>query len=82
MLPPCLGFINGQEPSEFCCSSVRNLKDMGKTKDDRVAMCNCVKQVTRIITYDPKRITLLPKKCGVDSTFPPIDKEYNCKDVK
>ncbi|PWA45573.1 non-specific lipid-transfer protein [Artemisia annua] len=80
MLPPCWGFITGQDPSEFCCSSIKNLEDMGKTKEDRVAMCNCVKQVSRIVSYDPKRITVLPKKCGLDSTFPPIDQEYDCKE--
>lgn len=78
MLAPCFGYINGQEPSRMCCSSVENLQKMGKTKDDRVAMCNCVKQVTRLINYDPKRITLLPKKCGVSLTFPPVDKNYDC----
>lgn len=79
LLSPCLGFINGQEPSSFCCSSVENLKDMGKTKDDRVAICDCVKQTIGLINYDPKRIPLLPKKCGVDSSFPPVDSSFDCK---
>ncbi|KAJ0439383.1 putative plant non-specific lipid-transfer protein/Par allergen [Helianthus annuus] len=78
MLAPCIGFMNGQEPSNLCCMSVENLTIMGKTKDDRVAMCECIKQVARLINYDPKRLPLLPKKCRVNSFFPPIDSEYDC----
>lgn len=78
MLSPCLGFMIGQEPSVLCCMSVENINVLGRTKDDRVAMCECFKQVARVITYDAKRLPLLPKKCGVNSSFPPIDKEYDC----
>ncbi|KAI3743974.1 hypothetical protein L1987_57046 [Smallanthus sonchifolius] len=78
MLAPCLGFINGQEPSNLCCMSVENINIMGRTKDDRVAICECVKQVARLITFDPHRIPLLPKKCRVNSSFPPVDKDYDC----
>ncbi|KAI3818508.1 hypothetical protein L1987_12317 [Smallanthus sonchifolius] len=78
IMAPCTGFLRGQEPSGLCCSSVKKLNDMQKTKEDRVAICNCIKQVTRTIPYDPNRIPLLSKKCGIDATFPPIDKNYNC----
>ncbi|KAI3719535.1 hypothetical protein L6452_20437 [Arctium lappa] len=81
MLAPCLGYINGQEPSSLCCSAVESIKAMEKTKSDRVAICNCVKQATKMITYNPKRLPLLPKKCGVDLKFPPIGHDYDCKKV-
>lgn len=78
MLAPCYGFVNGQEPSRLCCLSVENLNIMGKTKDDRVTICECVKQVAKLIPYDPTRLPLLPKKCRVNSSFPPVDKEFDC----
>ncbi|KAI3764357.1 hypothetical protein L2E82_14364 [Cichorium intybus] len=82
-LTSCLGFINGHEPTNSCCTSVKSLTGMGKTRDDRVAICNCVKQVMkRLNNYDPKRITLLPKKCGVSLKFPPIDQDYDCKKME
>nr|XP_043625800.1 non-specific lipid-transfer protein-like [Erigeron canadensis] len=82
MLPSCLGFIEGLEPSGMCCSTVKYLKDLGKTKNDRVAICECLKQATRMISYDPKRIPLLSKKCGVHSKLPPVDKDYDCSRVR
>ncbi|KAK1412202.1 hypothetical protein QVD17_33241 [Tagetes erecta] len=78
MVAPCTGYLSGQEPSNLCCSTVKKLNDMQKNKEDRVAICNCVKQVTKTITYDPKRFPLLAKKCGINGIFPPIDKKYNC----
>ncbi|KAL7604807.1 non-specific lipid-transfer protein [Lactuca sativa] len=82
-LTSCLSFINGHEPTNSCCSSVKGLTAMGKTKNDRVAICNCVKQVMkRLNNYDPKRITLLPKKCHVGLKFPPINQDYDCKKVE
>uniref|UniRef100_A0A251RTG5 Non-specific lipid-transfer protein n=1 Tax=Helianthus annuus TaxID=4232 RepID=A0A251RTG5_HELAN len=82
ILAPCTGFLNGQEPTSLCCSSVKKLHDAGKTKNDRVAICNCIKQVTKSIPYDAKRIPLMSTKCGVKPEFPPIDKNYNCAAVK
>ncbi|KAM0017098.1 putative plant non-specific lipid-transfer protein/Par allergen [Helianthus debilis subsp. tardiflorus] len=78
ILAPCTGFLNGQEPTSLCCSSVKKLHDSGKNRNDRVAICNCIKQVTKSIPYDSKRIPLMSKKCGVKPEFPPIDKNYNC----
>ncbi|KAL8268569.1 hypothetical protein R6Q59_002367 [Mikania micrantha] len=82
LLAPCIGFIMGQEPSSWCCMSVENINILGKTKDDRVAICECVKEVARLITFDAKRLPLLPRKCRVNSSFPPVDKDYNCARVR
>ncbi|KAL4586149.1 hypothetical protein LXL04_010781 [Taraxacum kok-saghyz] len=82
-LTSCLSYINGHDPTNSCCSSIKGLTGMGKTKEDRVAICNCVKQVMeRLNFFDPKRITLLPKKCGVTFQFPPIDHDYDCNKVE
>ncbi|KAI3498215.1 hypothetical protein L1887_33984 [Cichorium endivia] len=85
MLAPCVRYISGQQPSRpsnFCCSSIKNLKGMMKTKDDRVAICNCVKQAITVIRFDPERIPLLPKKCDLDVKLPPVDKDYDCERTK
>ncbi|KAL7604810.1 non-specific lipid-transfer protein [Lactuca sativa] len=86
MLAPCVGYISGQQPSRpsnFCCLSVKNLKGMMKTKDDRVVICNCVKQAISVIKFDPKRIPLLPEKCDInDIQLPPVDKDYDCEKTK
>ncbi|PIN02169.1 hypothetical protein CDL12_25313 [Handroanthus impetiginosus] len=78
-LAPCLSYLQGKaDVSPQCCSGVKDLKAIAKTKADRVDTCNCGKQALSKFDYDPKRIPLLPKKCGVDATMPPIDKNYNC----
>lgn len=77
-LTPCLDYLKGKEPTKQCCAGLKDLKAMMKTKDDRVAVCKCTKDVLKSFTYDPKIIPALPKKCGVDLVLPPIDKKYDC----
>ncbi|CAK9165781.1 unnamed protein product [Ilex paraguariensis] len=77
----CLGFLQGNGPSPACCSGVKDLKNNAKTKADRVAICNCIKNALSNVKYDPKRLTLLPQKCGVNYNLPPIDQKYDCSTI-
>ncbi|KAI7737523.1 hypothetical protein M8C21_033526 [Ambrosia artemisiifolia] len=78
ILAPCAGFLTGQEPTKACCTGVNNLNNSRKTKADRVAVCNCIKELTKSISYDPKRMPLLSTKCGVKPDFPAVDKNFDC----
>ncbi|KAK6158869.1 hypothetical protein DH2020_006183 [Rehmannia glutinosa] len=79
-LTPCLGFLVGNTnvPTPQCCAGIKALKDIVKTQPDRVASCNCGKQALSNFNYDPNRLPLLPKQCGVDLNMPAIDKNFDC----
>lgn len=86
-LSPCLGFIKGtsasgfggDNPSPSCCNGVKKLAGDAKTKNDRVALCECIKtSLSMIGAYDPSRIPLIPKNCGIPVEIPPIDKSTDC----
>ncbi|XP_011093744.1 non-specific lipid-transfer protein-like [Sesamum indicum] len=81
-LSPCLKFLQGKDVTPQCCSGLKNLAAIAKTKADRVASCDCGKQALSHFDYDPKRFPLLPKKCGVDYNMPAIDKNFNCSKVE
>ncbi|GFP91914.1 non-specific lipid-transfer protein [Phtheirospermum japonicum] len=79
-LAPCLSYLQGtsKSPTQECCAGLKALKAIEKTKEDRVASCNCGKQALSMFNYDPKKLTLLPKECGVDMNMPAIDKNFDC----
>uniref|UniRef100_A0A5B7CDB5 Non-specific lipid-transfer protein n=1 Tax=Davidia involucrata TaxID=16924 RepID=A0A5B7CDB5_DAVIN len=77
-LAPCLSYLQGSEPSSACCGGVKDMGSKAKTKADLVAICNCGKIALSTIKYDPNRIPLLPKKCGVSLSLPPIDTHTDC----
>ncbi|KAL3829752.1 hypothetical protein ACJIZ3_018554 [Penstemon smallii] len=83
-LAPCLRFLRGKEtkPRARCCSGVKELKGLAKTKADRVAICNCGKKAGSNFEIDSKKVTILPKKCGVDIKMPAIGKNFDCSKVK
>ncbi|XP_059654204.1 non-specific lipid-transfer protein-like [Cornus florida] len=82
-LTPCLTYIKGgTNPSKNCCKGAKDLNDLAKAKPDRVAICNCIKQILPAIgSYDPSRIASLPKKCNLSINLPPIDKNYDCSTI-
>ncbi|KAK3026597.1 hypothetical protein RJ639_041617 [Escallonia herrerae] len=80
-LSPCLSFIQGKSATPACCEGVKGLAAMARGKADLVAICNCGKLALGTITYDPNRIPLLPKQCGVNINLPPIDKNTDCNKI-
>lgn len=85
-LTPCLSFIKGSDsefggpkPSPECCNGVKKLISDTKTKADKVATCECLKKALGMIgTYDPSRIPLITKNCGIAIQIPPIDNSTDC----
>ncbi|KAH7519489.1 hypothetical protein FEM48_Zijuj08G0041700 [Ziziphus jujuba var. spinosa] len=89
-LAPCLSFLKGSgdeqrlkegdnKPSKECCQGVKDLSSKAKTKLDRQRICQCTKiALSQIGTYDPSRIPLISKDCGLSFTLPPIDKNTDC----
>ncbi|OIT22519.1 PREDICTED: non-specific lipid-transfer protein 1-like [Nicotiana attenuata] len=86
-LAPCLSYIQrsakgGDNPSVPCCTGIDNIYQLAKTKEDRVAICNCLK--TAFIhagNVNPTLVAELPKKCGISFNMPPIDKNYDCNTI-
>ncbi|XP_057981252.1 non-specific lipid-transfer protein-like [Malania oleifera] len=83
-LTPCLAFLKGSmlgggQPSGSCCSGVKEISGKTKSKQDTEAVCQCIKQaLSHAGSYSPSRIPLLSKKCGVEITLPPINKNTDC----
>lgn len=82
-LTPCAAFVKkggSSSPSSACCSGVKDLSNIAKTKSDREAICRCFKKLLPAVgsSYDPSRIPLLPKKCGVPINLPPLDSKTDC----
>jgi len=79
---PCVSFLksNTEHPSEKCCSGIKSLNDDAGSAENRKVICRCLKRgLAAIGDYDPKRIPLVPKECGLSITLPPIDKKTDCK---
>lgn len=85
-IAPCLSFLKGKhhiddenKPSKECCSGVKELSLKAKTKQDRQAICLCIKTaLSQIGDYDPSRISLISESCGLSFALPPIDKNTDC----
>ncbi|KAF3439873.1 hypothetical protein FNV43_RR18151 [Rhamnella rubrinervis] len=85
-IAPCLSFLKGKHPNEGgnkpsteCCSGVKELSLKAKTKQDRQAICLCTKTaLSQVGDYDPSRIPLISKSCGLSFALPPIDKNTDC----
>ena len=77
----CLAFLrkNGPaKPSQRCCQGVKKVNGMAKTRNDRIAICECIKGTLVNIDYDPKRVPVLGKQCGSTFDLPPVDRKTNC----
>lgn len=77
---PCANYLKeGTKPSQVCCNGVKYLDGNVKSKQDRVAVCNCVKNaLSDMGKYDPNRIAQLPKQCGLNINLPPVDGNTDC----
>lgn len=65
---PCLGFLDNKDPKPLktCCSGHENLHKRGKTKEDRVAICNCLK--TLLENHDRRRFLNIREQCHIDKS--------------
>ena len=81
-LTPCVAYVTGSQasPSSSCCSGVTNAYSQTQnTHDNRVAACNCIKNVVPSIPskYFPN-VNNLPSKCGVSSLGYTINPSMDC----
>ncbi|OAY62169.1 non-specific lipid-transfer protein 1 [Manihot esculenta] len=79
-LTPCLDYIQDKadKPSPTCCDGMNSVVGTVKSKADREALCDCLKQTLSNIKYDPARISALPKQCGLPIDIPPITPTTDC----
>ncbi|GMP43780.1 hypothetical protein CsSME_00013013 [Camellia sinensis var. sinensis] len=88
-LSPCLPYIigisnhsvsdTGKGPKMACCAGVKDIARLAKEGNDRKSICRCIQIAMLLVGFvDPKRITELPKICGVCVNIPPIDKNFDC----
>ena len=54
------------------------MNGMAKTRNDRIAICECIKGTLVNIDYDPKRVPILGRQCGSTFDLPPVDRKTNC----
>ncbi|WCJ22403.1 hypothetical protein M5689_004497 [Euphorbia peplus] len=82
---PCLDFVTKKvpQPSKPCCTGVKQLKTMLKTKPDREAACECIKKMAPGAKIDPARAMELPKRCGAAAYYPSlyVPMDFNCKTI-
>ena len=80
-LAPCVNYLKGidMKPSEDCCDGAEEVADDIESKGDRQSTCMCIKKALfRIGRYDPRRIPMISKQCGISMVFPPIYPKYDC----
>ncbi|CAH1429575.1 unnamed protein product [Lactuca virosa] len=82
---PCLGFLDNKEPKalKVCCSGHENLYKRGKTKEDRVAICNCLK--TLLENHDRRRFLNIREQCHIDKSkglgIPDVGPTADCSKI-
>ena len=78
-LIPCIPYISGgvDSPPQPCCDGIKNLISEATSKEDRQAVCECIKAgLKNLPGYLLGKVQSLPKKCGVSLPFeisPSID---------
>ncbi|KAK7390222.1 hypothetical protein VNO78_25521 [Psophocarpus tetragonolobus] len=87
-LTPCISYVvyGGATVPGQCCNGIRNLNSMARTKQDRQAVCNCIKNGVRNsgFTYSKYNLNLaasLPKKCRVNIPYQ-ISPDTDCAGVQ
>lgn len=70
-LVPCLGYLQkGGSVSPGCCSGIKGLNSGAQTKEDRQAVCKCLKTLYQSRKVpDLGRASGLPGQCGVSIPF-------------
>ncbi|KAL3500415.1 hypothetical protein ACH5RR_039508 [Cinchona calisaya] len=82
-LYPCLSFImNGGKVPPACCSGIKTLLSLAKTKNDRQSVCSCLKSLAKSATDGQlKNAASIPHLCGVKLPYN-ITRNVNCSKVK
>ncbi|XP_054797648.1 non-specific lipid-transfer protein A-like [Prosopis cineraria] len=83
----CFLYMEGehfQEPPPECCDGLRVIKkEIGSSRDDCRAGCECLKYAASLFPkLQKQRAEALPGLCHEDVCFPPITNETDCSQVK
>ncbi|KAL9430319.1 hypothetical protein AB3S75_025662 [Citrus x aurantiifolia] len=80
-LVPCLSYLRGEtkQPSAACCSGAQKISNGAKSQAAKKDVCTCIKKsLASVGPYDKNLIPLIPQKCGIPLTLPPIDAKTDC----
>ncbi|CAB4280133.1 unnamed protein product [Prunus armeniaca] len=80
-LGPCISYLLQIEvaPPPACCDGVKYLSQYSSDKEDREAICWCIKGAASMMGLtDFPLISALPNTCGVSVKLPPISSEIDC----
>lgn len=72
-LRPCvIDIAYGETVSDTCCSGIKTLRRLAKTRADRTGVCTCLEQFLDGYPYTDDHVRLgaaLPEKCGVNLPY-------------
>ncbi|BBH03468.1 lipid transfer protein 4 [Prunus dulcis] len=80
-LGPCVSYLLQIEvaPPPACCDGVKYLSQYSSDKEDREAICSCIKGAASMMGLtDFPLISALPNTCGVSVKLPPISSDIDC----
>ncbi|GAB4827294.1 hypothetical protein Ancab_034183 [Ancistrocladus abbreviatus] len=81
ILAPCSGYLKGKDPappSGACCSSCHSLQQSCHTKEERKAVCLCLKATGPKIGVFPERAKQLTGYCKLPLSVP-ITPDIDCE---
>jgi hypothetical protein len=77
----CLGYVAGfqEKLSPRCCRGLTDIKDLGRTANQRRALCACIhSELVAGGQVIPERAAGLPAKCRVRIAFLPTSYYFKC----
>ncbi|KAL3512671.1 hypothetical protein ACH5RR_025388 [Cinchona calisaya] len=76
---PCVKFVmKGKKVDPNCCSGVKTVISIAKTRTDRRSVCSCLKSVASKATdRQLKNAARIPKLCGVKLNYN-ITRDIDC----
>nr|XP_017241227.1 PREDICTED: non-specific lipid-transfer protein A-like [Daucus carota subsp. sativus] len=79
----CAPFATGamSQPTNECCSAVKQVYSMAQTPQDRKTLCQCLKQSSSAVPgVQLSSVAAIPKICGLGINIP-TNPNYNCDTV-
>ena len=74
-LSPCADLIKDAAalPEAACCRGIHQVANAAKSRPAVEEVCVCLKQGLVGASYDPIKLHQLPKICGANINFPPVN---------
>ncbi|KAF3785236.1 Non-specific lipid-transfer protein [Nymphaea thermarum] len=83
MLEHCLPYVTGiaDHPKPACCEGVDHVRSMIHTHDERVEVCDCLKEkISSFRHINLTTLTSLPDECGFKFHFP-LSPNVDCSQI-